>query len=93
MSSKSREPKGLKCVWCPNPRTRHDLCNRCRQKVESRVKRLFEQKVTGDSQIFYKLADFLTIDCNLMATGREMLSLLKKIGHFLVCVRYFLLQS
>lgn len=86
MSGKSKESKGLKCVWCPNPRTRHDLCNRCRQKVESRVKRLFEQKVTGDSRLFEKLADFLMIDCNLTVSGRELLTLLKQIGPFLVCI-------
>ena len=33
------------CTFCGRQRERSDLCNRCRQKVESRVRLKMEQKI------------------------------------------------
>ena len=47
------------CAWCDAPRARNDLCNRCRQKVESRARRMMEQKLRGDVDIIHQISTFL----------------------------------
>ena len=49
----------LPCVWCQRPRFRNDLCNRCRQKVESRARKMMQQKLIGDIQVFRNVIQFL----------------------------------
>ena len=54
-----------KCTWCDQPRARNDLCNRCRQKVESRARRLVEQKISGDCFVIQKIIAFIQQHLNL----------------------------
>ena len=55
----SLQRKKLKCTWCNKERVRNDLCNACRQKVESRARRLVEQKLVGDSHAVSTALTFL----------------------------------
>lgn len=48
-----------KCTWCDRERERNDLCNRCRQKVESRAKKLLEQKIVGDHHVVKETLEFI----------------------------------
>ena len=52
------ERNNNKCAWCERQRERNDLCNRCRQKVESRARTLNEQKMMGDCQVIHKISVF-----------------------------------
>ena len=73
------------CIWCPAPRARNDLCNRCRQKVESRARRLMEQKLSGDLESFEKMTKYVRKHINLdELNARQYHSLLDKIFPFLV---------
>ena len=82
--------KKAKCSWCDNPRMRNDLCNACRQKVESRARRLTQQKLIGDVEVIGKVMKF-TIEnvasntkfSNISKT--EYNQLLAQILPFLVC--------
>ena len=56
------------CTFCDAPRARHDMCNRCRQKVESRARRLLQQKMLGDMDIINQVFNFIgkKIDIKLL---------------------------
>ena len=71
-ASKNNLKVKQKCVWCDKPRSRHDLCNRCRQKVESRARRLMEQKLTGDIVIIREMSTFISknVDLNKLSTAQ-----------------------
>ena len=77
-----------KCAWCDKPRARNDLCNRCRQKVESRARRLMEQKIAGDIAIIRELTQYLrkNIDLNKF-NAQEYQSIFESIFPLLVCLR------
>ena len=51
--------KILKCSWCNEPRFRNDLCNSCRQKVESRARRLIKKKLIGDMDVIQNTMEFM----------------------------------
>ena len=53
--TKSKAKPNTKCSWCDRKRARNDLCNVCRQKVESRARRLMEQKLEGDMDVVQKV--------------------------------------
>ena len=53
--TKSKVKPNTKCSWCDRKRARNDLCNVCRQKVESRARRLMEQKLEGDMDVVQKV--------------------------------------
>ena len=77
------------CTWCDTPRARGDLCDKCRQKVESRARRLMEQKLKGDVKVMDQVAEFLikNIGKNVnhsSMTPLEYSQLLKEILPFLV---------
>ena len=48
-----------KCAMCPNIRSRNDLCNRCRQRIETRAKTLNQQKLINDCQIVSNVVSFI----------------------------------
>ena len=75
------------CIWCDQPRSRHDLCNRCRQKVESRARRLLEQKLTGDVAIVNEIPKFLETHVTLDSiTASQYHSILVDVLPFMVSV-------
>jgi len=51
-----------KCSWCDRKRARNDLCNVCRQKVESRARRLMEQKLEGDMDVIQKVMRYFRLN-------------------------------
>ena len=57
--------KLAKCIWCEAPRSRNDLCNRCRQKVESRARRLLEQKILQDIKVVDEILAFISTSFDL----------------------------
>ena len=74
-----------KCTWCDQPRARNDLCNRCRQKVESRARRLVEQKISGDCFVIQKIIKFIQQHLNLQSLSFEtFFKILKEIFPLLV---------
>ena len=76
-----------KCSWCDNPRARNDLCNRCRQKVESRARRLMEQKIMGDMKIIKDLSQYFRQNIANLHTinGDQYNNLFEKLFPLLVC--------
>eukprot|EP01084_Bolivina_argentea_P070159 127591_1 len=60
IAKKVKKPraKAIKCSWCDRKRARNDLCNVCRQKVESRARRLMEQKIGGDMDCLQKVMQY-----------------------------------
>ena len=79
------------CSFCPQPKTRHDLCNRCRQKVESRAQRYASQKMAKDCQCGKIIKEFLVQNCAYLdeLTFRQGLRLIETIFPFWVCVCNF----
>ena len=75
------------CSFCPNQRTRHDLCNRCRQKVEARAQRYASQKMAKDGECGKILKEFLIANCAYLdkLTFRQGLRLIEAIYPFWVC--------
>ena len=75
-----------KCIWCDNIRERHDLCGRCRQKVESRARRIMLQKISGDWLLFDEIGQLVDSHCkNIQVSCGQLLSLMSQIGPFWVC--------
>ena len=80
-----------KCTWCDQPRARNDLCNRCRQKVESRARRLVEQKISGDCFVIQKIIAFIQQHLNLKTISFDtFFKTLKDIFPLLVEQPFFL---
>ena len=78
------------CAWCDKPRARNDLCNRCRQKVESRARRLMEQKIAGDIAIIRELTQYLRKNIDLTNyTAQEYQNIFESIFPLLVCCLLF----
>ena len=81
----STTPK--KCSWCDSPRARNDLCNRCRQKVESRARRMIEQKIRGDINLIHEISTFLQKHLNLsLFNAAQFNQLFVEIFPLLVCL-------
>eukprot|EP01083_Nonionella_stella_P125027 377945_1 len=82
---KHKQKQTAKCSWCDRKRARNDLCNVCRQKVESRARRLMEQKLEGDMEVVQKVMNYLNehIPLNEL-TNTEIMSIILKCFPFLM---------
>lgn len=89
-SKKTKKP----CALCDRPRTRRDLCNRCRQKIETRARSLNEEKILGDLLVFKNVIQFIneniTDDMFNSLTKNEYNQLLNDIFPYLVCIWYII---
>ena len=76
-----------KCAWCDRQRERNDLCNRCRQKVESRARAINEQKMLGDCQVIQKIASFYyaNVDFSKVSNITQFCQTFVETFPFLVC--------
>lgn len=91
LSASTNKPKD-QCVLCDRPRTRRDLCNRCRQKIEARARKLNEEKIIGDFLIFQHVIQFINkhiTDQIFDKMTKDMYNqLLTDIFPYLVCAQY-----
>lgn len=78
------------CALCDRPRTRRDLCNRCRQKVESRARKLSQDKAIEDISVVQHVMTFInnhiTQEMYQNLSQQEYNQLINRIYPFLVCV-------
>ena len=66
------------------------MCNRCRQKVESRARRLLEQKIVGDIDIIDKIFNFISKKVKInKLNSLQYHKLLSNIYPILVCFVLF----
>ena len=85
-SSQSNDTSFNKCSLCNRMRERNDLCNRCRQKVESRVRMRMEEKIMGDIQVVAKISQYMQNMVNLeLLNAKQYHQLWCKLFPFLVC--------
>ena len=60
------------CIWCQRPRMRNDLCNRCRQRVESRARKIVQTKLIGDMSV---ITDALLFMSNQITSTPELFNI------------------
>ena len=79
-----------KCKYCNQPKKKHDLCDNCREKVETSVTNIMMKKISGDWQFFdenNEMTQFFEKNYNLSnISAFGLLSVLSEVGPFLVCV-------
>ena len=68
---------------------RNDLCNRCRQKVESRARKMIFQKLKSDINVINNSINFTNKNINLKNISiKQYNKILIKILPFLVCFMF-----